>query len=484
MNDPIRRLSVVALILFMALMGTATWIQVLNAGSLNDDPRNVRTLYREYGTYRGPIVVDGESVASSKEVDDSYGFQRTYSLGPVYAPITGFYSIVYGRTGLEQSENTLLNGTSDALFWSRLGDLFAGEEQQGASVETTIDADLQQAAYDALGDHAGAVVALDPSTGAIKAMVSTPSYDPNLLASHSTSEVNEAYAELVGDEDQPMLNRAIAQTYPPGSVFKLVVAAAALEDGYDEDSLIEAPKVLELPQTSATLSNYGGSSCDTDADGNTTLSDALRVSCNTAFANLGMDLGWDAIEDMAIDLGFEQSIDVPLTTASSQLPDDPNEPQTAQSSIGQFDVRSTPIQMAMVAAAIANDGELMTPYLVDSVRSNSLQVIDTTEQSVFSTPFSSDTASALTDMMISVVEDGSGRSAQISGVEIAGKTGTAETGTDDPPYTWFVAFAPADDPEIAIAVLVEDGGVGATGGSVAAPIGKQVLQAALSGGDD
>ncbi|WP_062204891.1 peptidoglycan D,D-transpeptidase FtsI family protein [Demequina salsinemoris] len=481
MNDPIRRLSVVALVLFMALMGTATWIQVLNAHSLNEDPRNVRTLYREYGTYRGPIVVSGESVASSKEVDDSYGFQRTYSLGPVYAPVTGFYSIVYGRTALEQTENTLLNGTSDALFWSRLGDLFAGEQQQGASVETTIDADVQQAAYDALGDYAGAVVALDPSTGAIEAMVSTPSYDPNVLASHSTSDVNEAYSELINDESQPMLNRAIAQTYPPGSVFKLVVAAAALEEGYTADEKIAAPDVLELPDTSATIRNYEGESCDTDSDGDTTLADAIRVSCNTAFAQLGMDLGWDTIESMADDLGFEESIDVPLTTAASQLPDDPNEPQTAQSSIGQFDVRATPIQMAMVAAAIANDGVLMTPYLVDSVRSNSLQVIDTTEPSIFSNPFSEDTAAALTDAMVSVVEDGTGKNAQISGVEVAAKTGTAESGTDDPPYTWMVAFAPADDPEIAVAVLVEDGGEGATGGKIAAPIAKKVLQAALNG---
>ncbi len=483
MNDPIRRLSVVALVLFMALMGTATWIQMLNASALNEDPRNVRTLYREFGTYRGPIVVDGVSVASSTEVDDSYGFQRSYSLGPVYAPVTGFYSIVYGRTGLEQAENTLLNGTSDALFWSRLGDLFAGEEQQGASVETTIDADIQQAAYDALGDYTGAVVALDPSTGAILAMVSTPSYDPNVLASHNTSEVNEAYTSLIGDENEPMLNRAIAQSYPPGSVFKLVVAAAALEEGYTAETAIPAPDVLELPNTSATISNYAGSSCATDSEGNTTLADAIRVSCNTAFADLGMTLGWDSIQEMADSLGFEQSIDVPLTSAASQLPDDPNEPQTAQSSIGQFDVRSTPLQMAMVAAAIANDGVLMTPYLVDSIRSNDLQVIDTTEPSVFSEPFGSDTASALTDMMVSVVENGTGRNAQISGVDVAAKTGTAETGTDDPPYTWFVAFAPADDPQVAIAVLVEDGGVGATGGSVAAPIGKAVLQAALSGGD-
>ncbi|WNM24535.1 penicillin-binding protein 2 [Demequina capsici] len=482
MNDPIRRLSVVALFLFLSLMGMATYIQVLHAGSLNDDPRNVRTLYREYGTYRGPILVDGAAVAESVAVDDPYGYQRQYTNGPVFAPVTGFYSIVYGRTGLEQAQNSLLNGTSDALFWSRLGDLFAGQEQQGASVETTIDGNLQQVAYDALGSYTGAVVALDPSTGAIKAMVSTPSFDPNDLASHDTASVNQSYAALIGDENQPMLNRAIAQLYPPGSTFKLVVTAAALEAGYTPDTKIPAPDVLTLPGSTATIQNYEGESCATDGQGSTTLADALRVSCNTAYAALGMSLQWEGIDRVARSLGFEDSFQIPMTVATSQLPVDPDAPQTAQSSIGQFDVRSTPLQMAMVAAAIANDGVVMKPYLVSTVRDNSLQVIDTTEPSVYSTAFSAQTAQYLTDMMVGVVDDGTGTRAQISGVQVAGKTGTAESGTDAPPYTWFVAFAPADDPKIAIAVLVEDGGTGATGGKVAAPIAQKVLQAALDGG--
>lgn len=483
MNEPIRRVSVLVLLLFLTLMASASWVQFVSADGLGQDPRNVRTLYRQFGSFRGPIVVDGTSIVRSVPVDDPFNYQRTYTDGALYAPVTGYYSIGPGRSGLEQAENELLNGTSDALFWTRLGELVSGTEQQGASVELTLSAQVQQAAFDAMGDRRGAVVALDPRTGAILAMVSTPSYDPAALAVHSSSEANRVYQSLLADQTDPLINRAIGgDTYPPGSTFKLVVAAAALKAGYSTDTLIDAPDVLELPGTTATIQNYGGESCGPGEQ--VTLLDALRVSCNTAFAKLAMDLGWPAIEAEAAAFGWGGDLSIPLDVTTSRLPDTPNEPQVAQSGIGQFDVRATPLQMAMVAAAIGNNGVLMQPYLVDTVRDPDLRVVEQTRPTSLGQALSADDAAALTVMMQAVVNDGTAPAAQIPNVSVAGKTGTAETGIDgESPHTWFVAFAPAENPVVAVAVLVENGGdLGseATGGKVAAPIARAVIEAALA----
>lgn len=475
MNEPIRRLSAVVLVMFLALMVAGSWIQVLGADDLNQDSRNVRTLYREFGEFRGPILVDGEAVVSSVPIDGPFNYQRTYAEGELYAAATGYYSIVFGRSGLEQTENALLSGSADELFWTRLGNLFAGEQQQGASVEMTLRASLQQIAAEQLGDQAGAVVALDPRTGAILAMVTSPTFDPAVLAIHNSAEVNRQYQALLADETNPLFNRAIAgDTYPPGSTFKLVVAAAALESGYTTDSSLHAPDQLELPQSAAVINNFEGASCD--PDGRTTLADALRTSCNTAFADLGMSLGWSVVERKAADFGFGEQIEIPLNVSASQLPDDPDDAQTALSSIGQFDVSATPLQMAMVAAGIANDGVIMHPYLVDTVRAWDLTNISTAEPREYSQALTSSEAAAMTEMMIDVVESGTGRSAAISGVEVAGKTGTAETGQGTPPHSWFVGFAPADDPVVAVAVVVENAG---TGGQVAAPVARDVMREAL-----
>lgn len=481
MNEPVRRLSIVVLTLVLMLMMSASFIQVINASDLNQDPRNVRTLYRQYGNFRGPFVVDGESIVWSAPVDDPYNYQRTYADGALYAPATGFYSIVYGRTALEQTENELLNGTADSLFWTRLGNLFAGEQQQGASIELTLKASMQRVATEQLGDQRGAVVALDPRTGQILAMVTSPSYDPAMLAGHDTAEVNANYQELLNREDGPLINRAIAgDTYPPGSTFKLIDAAAALEAGYDADTELYAPQELELPGTSSTIGNYGGATCSsTDY---MTLADALRISCNTAFADLGMDLQWSVVQRKAEDFGWTDGITVPLTVTKSRLPENPNESQTAMSALGQYDVRATPLQMAMVAAGIANDGVLMKPYLVDTVRASDLTVVDVTSPEIYKEAMTRSDANTLTEMMVGVVDSGTGTAARINGVEVAGKTGTAETGQDTSPHAWFVSFAPADDPVVALAVIVENGGsVGdeATGGAVAAPIAKAVMEEAI-----
>ncbi len=481
MNAALRRISTVAFVMVLILMIAATWIQVVNAPKLNADNRNVRTMYREYGNSRGSIIVDGDSIAISAPSDDAFGFQRSYSDGELYAPLTGYYSIVFGRTGVEETENQVLNGTADSLFITRLQNLITGRQPKGSSVELTVSAAVQQAAWDQLGDQRGAVVALDPKTGAILGMVSKPSFDPNRLATHDTGKANDAYQSLLNKDGNPLVNRALSTTYPPGSTFKLLVAAAALESGdFEADSVIPAPVQLPLPQSNSVLGNFGGSSCAPNDE--MTLADALRISCNTAFAQLGMDVGGDDLRAMAQDFGFGQRFDVPMRSAASKFPDELDAPQTALSAIGQYDVAATPLQMAMLTAAIANHGTQMAPYSVATVRDRDLKPISEAKPEEIGKPISIATADALTAMMVDVVDSGSGQSARISGVDVAGKTGTAQTSDDAAPHAWFVGFAPADDPQIVVAVIVENGGsLGseATGGAVAAPIAKAVLQAGL-----
>lgn len=482
MNKPLRRVWVISLILFVALFGAATWVQFVQAPSLNADSRNTRTLYREFGTNRGPIVVDGEEVASSTAVKSSFKYQREYTDGYLFAPVTGYYSIVYGRTGIERASNEYLNGTSDSLWWNRVEHLITGTDTQGSAVELTLSRKAQEAAFNALGKQRGAAVAIEVKTGKILALVSTPSFDPNTLAGHTSKEVVANYEELLKDPEKPLVNRALAgDTYPPGSVFKLVTAAAAIESGIDSTDEVDAPDVYRLPGTSTDLQNFGGEKCS--ASGEMPLADALRISCNTAFAKIGNELGEDAIRKQAEKFGFESSIEVPMASAISHYPTGQNDAQVALSAIGQQDVRVTPLQVAMVSAAIANDGVLMQPYLVDRVRTADLSVVSETEPKEIGRAVSSSTAAQLTEMMVGVVQSGTGTSAQISGVQVAGKSGTAETGNDASPHAWFTAFAPADDPEVAVAVIVENGGKAgseATGGRVAAPIAAAIIKAVLS----
>ena len=484
MNTPLRRLATVVVVMFVVLLGGVTWVQFGQASALNNDPRNVRTLYREFGKPRGPIVVAGQAIASSTASADAFGYQRSYANGPLYSSVTGFYSVVNGTLGLEAAENDVLTGTADSLFLQRLQDLITGKQPQGSAVELTINPAAQQAAWDALGDQRGAVVAIDPSTGAILALVSKPGYDPTTLASHDTAAAGAAYQALLAADGNPLLTKATKETYAPGSTFKLITAAAALESGsYTPDTSIPSPTVLPLPQTSATITNFGGESCGNGTD--TTLADALRISCNTAFAQLGLTLGADALAAQAAKFGFDDGgLTIPMSVAKSIFPKGLNAPKTAQSAIGQFSVVATPLQMAMVSAAIANGGKLMTPYLVQTVRTANLDVVSQASPSVLSTAVSPTTAAALRDMMVGVVDNGTGTAAKISGVQVAGKTGTAQTTDQTPPHAWFTAFAPAAAPKVAVAVIVEHGGnLGneATGGKVAAPIAKAVIEAVLGG---
>ncbi len=481
MNKPIRRVAIACLVLFVALLVNANVVQFADAKNYRDKPGNVRTLYAQYDHKRGDIVTStGSVVASSVQTDDALKYLRTYADALPYAPITGFYSIVYGATNIEQEENSILAGTDDRLFARQLTNLITGRTPQGGSVILTIDPTLQKIAYDQLAGRKGAVVAVDPSTGAILALVTSPSYDPNLLSSHDEAAIKSEWAKLTTDPNNPMLDRALDQTYPPGSTFKLVTAAAALTSGqYNPQSTIPAPTVLPYPNSTKSLKNFAGETC---GDGKTTtLIDALTISCNTAFGKLGETLGQDALRKQAEAFGFNSPFNVPMKSATSVFPSNLDDAETIQSAIGQFDVRSTPLQMAMIGACIANGGTLMKPYIVKQLVGPNLAIIDTTKPTVVRQAISAQVAAQLTQMMESVVDHGTGTTAQLPGVKVAGKTGTAENAVGKPPHAWFVSFAPATQPKIAVAVVVENGGGvnDATGAKVAAPIAKAVMAQAL-----
>ncbi len=474
MNAPLRRVAISVLVLFTLLIINVNYIQVVRSDELRTDPSNTRQLTEEYDRERGSIVVAGNEIALSTPTDDRLTYLRQYPGAELYAPVTGYYSLTYGKTGLERAENDVLAGSDPRLVFRRIADLFTGRDPAGGNVELTLDPAVQKAAMDGLDGVTGAVVALDPTTGAILALASTPSFDPNQLSSHDPAAIR-AYREQLSDDQ--LTNQGISQRYSPGSVFKVVVSAAALASGkYTPQTVIPAPDTLTLPGTSTTMENFNGESCS--PTGEQPLIEALTISCNTAFAQLGIDLGEQRVRDMAEAFGIDgTSFEMPLRVAPSTLGDIENDAQLGTSSIGQQDVQLTPMQAAMIAAAVANKGTLMKPYMVAQVQAPDLTVIDKTDPEEMSTPVSADVAAQLTEMMTSVVNNGTGRRARIDGVQVAGKTGTAENSAND--HTWFIGFAPADDPKIAVAVFVRNGG--RTGGDISAPIAKTVIQAYLDG---
>ncbi len=477
MNRPIRRMAVLAMIMFGLLLANGTFIMVVEQDSLNAQPQNRRVRDAEFAQDRGAILAGNTELATTKPMDDGFKFQREYPQGKLYAPITGFYSYDHGRSGLEATYNTELAGTDDALFVRRIIDLVTAKTPKGASVETTINVKAQQAAAQGLGDQKGAVVAIDPQTGAILALATSPSYDPNRIASHDVAAADKAFQKLAKDKDRPMANRAVREIYPPGSTFKLVTAAAALEAGMKPDSPIASPARLRLPGTNTYLGNEG--SC-----GGTeiTMDQALKVSCNTAFAGIGIKVGADALRRQSEKFGFDSSHLSDLNGVASRFPDDPDPAQTALSAIGQYDVAATPMQMAMVSAAIANDGVLMDPYIVATVRDQGLRAIRTHKPVKLSDAMSPEHAKQLQEMMVHVVQGGTGTNAQISGARVGGKTGTAQSDPQRPPYAWFTSFAGGDNPQVAVAVMIEDANIprnDIAGGRLAAPIAKAVMEAVL-----
>lgn len=487
MNKPIRTMSVFTMVLFLALLLNVSYLQYFKASDLNDRNDNRRVRDAEFSRQRGPILVAGDPVAESRPSDDRFEFQRRYPQPFKYAHVTGFFSYDFGSSGVESNQNQILSGSDPRLFVNRVIDTISNTQPEGGSVSLTLDPAAQTAAYDgirALGaETEGAVVALEPSSGRILAMVSGPTYDPNLMASHDLGAVQDTWDRLINAPGNPMFNRAIQEVYPPGSTFKLVTSAAALETGdYEPETKVKGGTRLDLPLTDVPLVNQNGSDCGGDP---ITMTQALMVSCNVSFGAIALDIGADELGDTARRFGFGQRYLSGLgAQAVSRFPEDPDQPQTALSAIGQFDVAATPLQMALVTATIANNGQGMRPYLVDEVRAPDLSVLDKTEaEEMPDRAMSAESADALTRMMVEVVRAGTGTTAQIPGVDVAGKTGTAQTVDERPDYAWFVSFAPANDPQVAVAVLVEDAGVeddAISGSGLAAPIAKRVMEAVIN----
>jgi peptidoglycan glycosyltransferase len=476
----INRVTAVLLVFILALIANVSYLQVFKADEYRNQAGNQRMLLSEYSRERGAILIGSATIAQSVPTDDTLKYLRTYEDGATYAAITGFYSMIYGASGLESTENSVLAGNDSRFFVDRFQQLIAGRKPKGGAIRLTINSAAQEAAMKALDGRTGAVVALDPQTGAILALASSPSFDPNVLSSHDAANIQENYEALNSDEAQPMLNRALNMTLPPGSVFKLVTAAAALESGqYDAKTEIPGPRRMDLPLSDKTLGNWNDKSCGTDDI--TNLKSALAISCNTAFALLGIELGASTLADQAEKFGFESTFEIPLSAATSRFPSNLDDAQTAMSAIGQFDVRATPLQMAMVVAAIANNGVLMQPYIVDQILGPDLNVLESTTPRQIRQAVSEATADSLLDLMVNVVENGTGSNAQISGVSVGGKTGTAENDPNEPAHAWFVSVADTNDPSIVVAVVLENGG-GATevsGNKLAAPIAREVMRAVL-----
>jgi penicillin-binding protein A len=490
MNRQIRRFATVMLCAFGLLMGNLFYWQVVRADGLADDPRNTRTLIKEYSTERGRIVLaskDGRQevvLAESVPTDDALKYLRRYPQGRRYGFVTGFYSLVFGRSLAEQTFNELLTGQAPEQFADNLVDLISAKDRPGGTLELTLDPEAQQAAERALGEHKGAVVALDPATGAVVALTSFPRFDPNELSGHDTGEMRDAWDRLNASPSKPLLNRSASELYPPGSTFKVITAAAALESGIGPDSPLPNANEYKPPQTSATIRNFGGGSC-LGGKNPITLAESLQVSCNTVFARLGNQLGTDKLVGAAERFGLNKESPYQLPAVTSQIPTELDPPSLAQSAIGQRDVRVSPLQMATIAATVANGGKRMAPFVVSKVRAADGSQVKSFPPKEVEQAVSPDIAAQLRAMMVQVVEKGTGNFAKISGIEVGGKTGTAQRGEGQAPHAWFIGFASNGDRQIAVAVIVEAGGsLGseATGGHVAAPIAKDVMVAYLGGG--
>jgi len=485
MNRALRRISIAVLVMFVLLLVNVNYIQGFDTASLASQPGNSRAFYAAQNQYqRGSIVTsDGVTIAASRPSgsNDVIKYTRYYPKGVAYAPVTG-YDTIYSETGIEKAQNSLLSGNDSALTVRKLIDLVTGKTTKGATVQVTINSKAQAAAYDALKalGKPGAAVALNPKTGAILAMASYPSFDPNVLAIHDGAKLNQVDKQLLADKAQPLLNRALEGTYPPGSTFKIVTSAGLLTQSPNTsvNTNVDSPTTLTLPQTQHVLHNDQGEVCG-NGTGQAPLITAFAQSCDTTFAKIGMQLGAPVLSDMAQKFGMNNAnLTVPLPVAKSNYVIPPSQALTAFSAIGQFSDTVTPLQLAMFSAAIANGGTLMKPYLVQQVTASDLSTVQTTSPSTLSQPVSPSVADSVGQMMHAVVQQPEGTAyafrQDVTGVDIAGKTGTAETGQVSLNDAAFTGFAPFANPDIAVGVIIQGGGYGA---SAAAPIAVQVIKA-------
>jgi penicillin-binding protein A len=494
MNRALLRISLACLVMFVLLLINMNYVQAFETSKLAGEPGNIRVFNEQFTYQRGAIIANGDGtdlkIAESVPVKGTDTYQRYYPQGPVYAPVTG-YDTIYSTSGIEQAENSYLSGTNPRLAVNNLGALLTGRQKQGATVELTISPAAQQAAYTALagdGNHAAALVAISPSTGAILALASYPSFDPNQLATQDGTKLNQVDQQLLTDPSQPLLNRAISETYPPGSSFKIVTSSAAFSTGTvaSTSTPVYAPSPLTLPNGNL-LVNDGGEIC---GDGDPPIIEAFYLSCNTAFGNLGSKMGAPTLRQYSSQFGMNRSLSIPLHVVPSVLPEvsgwtDPS--LTAFSAIGQFNDAVTPLQEAMFAAAIANHGTLMYPYLVQQVVGPGLATIQSAKPSTLSQAVSPAVAGDVQSMMYQVTHNQGGTAyltagpQATGGITVDGKTGTAQNGIDngnlnDAVFTCFVPGTGSQPSPIAVGVIVQGGGFGA---DAAAPIAVQVIQAYL-----
>ncbi len=483
MTKEMRRLSIVMLFMFLSLFVATSWIQVVQADALGQTEHNTRTLRDSYEIQRGSIIVDGTPIATSVPSEDEFRYQRVYADSPMWSSVTGFFNpALQSSTGIENALNADLSGTGAGAFFSEIERIVSGQPQRGFSVELSLDAAAQRAAYEAFGDLQGAAVAIEPSTGRVLAMVSTPGYDANQLAVHSGSEAEAAYDALDALKPNPLINGATRETHPPGSTFKILVAAAAYATGeWTPESTLPNPARYTLPGSTAQVSNAWGGTCGSGPT--VTIAEAVRLSCNIPMAELAVELGSQTIFEMAEKFGFNQEFTTPLQVAASGYPRALDDAQTALTGFGQGQVTATALQVALISAGLANDGMVMKPRLVDAVIGNDLSTVREYPNEEFGRAVDAEDADAVTAAMVASVADGAAQGARIDGVDVAGKTGTAENDGDEPYTLWFTGFAPADDPQIAVAVVVEDGGgmgQSGSGDTLAAPIAKKIIEAVLN----
>ncbi|KOG28069.1 MULTISPECIES: peptidoglycan D,D-transpeptidase FtsI family protein [Streptomyces] len=484
MNKPLRRVAIFCGLLVLALLLRDNWLQFVRADELNTHPTNKRVQIERYANVRGNIIVDGKPITGSVDSKDPYyKFKRTYIDGPMWAPVTGYASQAYDANQIEKIEDGILTGNDDRLFFDRTLAMFTGEKKKGGDVVTTLNGAAQKAAFEGLGSKTGAVVAIEPKTGKILAMASTPSYDPSSFAGYSGKD-EKAWVALEKDKNKPKLNRAIREIYPPGSVFKVVTAAAALENGAvtDINAATDTPDGWKIPLSTKEMVNHA-SGC-----AKASLNRALEISCNSVFAKLGDDIGRDKMVEMAEKFGFNAEQFTPVRSSASVYDKQADRGGNALSSIGQFNTATTPLQMAMVTAAIANDGKLMKPYMIDELRAPNVDLIKKNEPEEMSRPVSQKNAQLLQEMMENVVSNGTGGKADLNmdGVKVGGKTGTAQHGEKNAkrPYAWFISYAKTSEGSpVAVAVIVEDSAgtdrEDISGGGLAAPIAKAVMKAVL-----
>ncbi|MFG2228305.1 peptidoglycan D,D-transpeptidase FtsI family protein [Streptomyces sp. NPDC048644] len=492
MNRPLRHIAVFCGVLVLALLARATWVQFVQADSLAKDDNNRRVKIEAFSYPRGNIIVGGKPITGSVETRGDFKYKVTFKDGPMYAPITGYASQAQSSTFLEGVYQDVLNGKDDRFFLHRAQDMLTGKKPRGGDVITTINEKAQKAAYKGLTNlHArGAVVAIDPRSGKILAMASTPSYDPSDFSGISLAE-GKKFVALDHDKDKPMSNRALREIYPPGSTFKILTAAAALEHGAvtDINAPSGAPAPYTLPQTHTSVGNdVPNSLCD-----KVSMKTGMQWSCNNVFLDAAHKLGTDKMRETAEKFGFNKEFFTPVRSAASGYPQKLDQPQTALTGMGQGSLTSTPLQMAVITAGLANNGKVMKPFMVDELRGPDLSTIEKFDpvplhpkdpQAV-----SVETAKKVQEMMENTVSAGTAKKAQIDGVTVGGKTGTAQHGADvgdERPYAWFVSYAKQSDGSspVAVAVFVDPKDMNIprseiAGGKLGGPIAKSVMEAVL-----